>query len=195
MTFFARSTDLFPDTLVERLFRHIQFEPNSGCWLWERCLDVGGYAKTTSPSGRAKRPFTWAVHRVLYGKLVGGLTTDRPLDHKCRTRCCVNPAHLEPVTFLENLERSPLWTANRTHCPQGHAYSEHARIVRRSRGETARSCKLCERRINAEYRSRETPAQKARRIAKRKARRSGPEYNAKVREHRAAKRSSAGAST
>lgn len=30
------------------------------------------------------------------------------LDHLCRVRNCVNPAHLEPVTQAENVRRSPL---------------------------------------------------------------------------------------
>jgi hypothetical protein len=70
------------------------------------------------------------------------------LDHLCRNRCCVNPAHLEPVTRKVNLGRSPLvgrgaGTAQtaKTHCPQGHEYTpENTRIARGKR-----YCKTCHR--------------------------------------------------
>lgn len=29
----------------------------------------------------------------------------KELDHVCRVRACVNPAHLEPVTHIENVRR------------------------------------------------------------------------------------------
>jgi hypothetical protein len=47
------------------------------------------------------------------------------LDHTCRVRSCVNPAHLEPVTNRENGLRGDIGIHNRvkTHCPQGHPYT------------------------------------------------------------------------
>jgi DNA-binding XRE family transcriptional regulator len=34
-----------------------------------------------------------------------GIPEGLQLDHLCRVRCCVNPAHLEPVTNRENSHR------------------------------------------------------------------------------------------
>jgi hypothetical protein len=40
----------------------------------------------------------------------------------CRHRDCCNPAHLEPVTRLENIRRAVNWQAVKTHCAKGHEY-------------------------------------------------------------------------
>lgn len=48
------------------------------------------------------------AHRVVYEALVGPIPDGLQLDHVCRNRACVNPAHLEPVTALENTRRSAL---------------------------------------------------------------------------------------
>jgi hypothetical protein len=45
------------------------------------------------------------AHRFAYELLVGPIPEDLELDHLCRVRHCVNPAHLEPVTHLENILR------------------------------------------------------------------------------------------
>jgi hypothetical protein len=49
------------------------------------------------------------------------------LDHLCRNRWCVNPGHLELVTYRENLLRGAGTQAARnvakTRCPEGHDLS------------------------------------------------------------------------
>jgi Zn finger protein HypA/HybF involved in hydrogenase expression len=77
--------------LPERILDKIEPEPNSGCWLWSGRLNHDGYPLL---SGRR-------VHRVIYELLVGPIIKPH-LDHKCRTRSCVNPAHLRQATSKEN---------------------------------------------------------------------------------------------
>ena len=45
-----------------------------------------------------------AVYEVFYGPIPNGLV----IDHLCRVRCCVNPAHLEAITQADNLRRGHL---------------------------------------------------------------------------------------
>lgn len=100
-----------------------QYEPGPlGCWLWKGTKDEDGYGKFSFKRGG------WNVrvaHRYAYELYVGHIPKGLTLDHLCRVRHCVNPAHLEPVTNHENLMRGVSPSAinsRKTHCPQGHAY-------------------------------------------------------------------------
>ena len=107
------------ETAVERVFRKALPEPNSGCWLWDGVLS-DGYGATEVRGRQVK------AHRFAYEALVGPVPQGLVLDHKCRTRCCVNPEHLDPVAQGENARRGETGQhlAKRTHCPRGHEYSE-----------------------------------------------------------------------
>lgn len=80
------------------------------------------------------------------GPIPAGLT----LDHLCRVRACVNPAHLEPVTLAENKRRgeSPAARkARQTHCMRGHEFTPENTIRRKDRRGrgilTGRECRVC----------------------------------------------------
>ena len=111
------------------------------CWLWTAARTTpGGYGKVKL-DGR-----TCLAHRVAFEELVGPIPDGLQLDHLCRVRECVNPAHLEPVTASENLRRSPIVgrhprPPSPDRCPQGHQYDETN--ARRDRGRIY--CKTCKR--------------------------------------------------
>lgn len=119
----------------------------SGCWEWTAFLSDGGYGKIFV-NKKGPRP----AHRVLYEIVNGPVATGLDLDHLCRNRRCVNPAHLEPVTRKENLLRSPLGIGKiggavtaakiraRTHCPSGHEYSETNTEARYGKWRRCREC-------------------------------------------------------
>src|ERR1043166_7685871 len=91
-------------------------EPNSGCWLWTGAIKtVTGYGYIWTDKRVA------SAHRAAYESLVGPIPDGLQIDHRCRIRCCVNPAHLEPVTNVEN-QRRGLRGELTTHCPAGHEY-------------------------------------------------------------------------
>lgn len=131
--------------LPQRFWDKVQPEPNSGCWLWTACLCDGyGYIGFDRKSRRA--------HRVAYEALVGAIHEGRVLDHICRTRSCVNPAHLEPVTGGENIRRGETGKARGaqlralTHCKQGHPYdAANTRWSRTRLGRLRRNCRTCHR--------------------------------------------------
>lgn len=91
------------------------------CWIWTASLNAQGYGQVRR-LGR-----NYGCHRVAYLLTHGSIPEGMQLDHLCRVRECVNPAHLEPVTNQENARRSPIMGRGqtyKTHCPQGHPYDE-----------------------------------------------------------------------
>ena len=90
------------------------------CWEWVGAKDKNGYGKTTF-SGK-----TWRAHRLIYTMLKGPIPEGLEIDHTCRNKACVNPAHMEPVTTKVNVHRSDnacAINARKTHCPKGHPLS------------------------------------------------------------------------
>lgn len=71
------------------------------CWLWIGALDRDGYGGAF----RVNRETRTGPHRFSYELLVGSIPDGLVIDHLCRVRHCVNPAHLEPVTNAENIRR------------------------------------------------------------------------------------------
>lgn len=112
----------------ERLERFYEPEPNSGCWIWFGNTAEGyGYI-----AGRG-------AHRIAYELYRGPIPAGLQIDHLCRVRSCVNPAHMEPVTIRENLRRGQtIAAANaaKERCPKGHEFTFY-----RQRG--TRYCQPC----------------------------------------------------
>lgn len=92
--------------LVERLTERLSPEPNTGCHLWTGSTNSSGYGQLSS-GGKTVRgnPRLVLVHRVAFELARGPVPEGLVLDHLCRCRTCCNPAHLEPVTPLENTRR------------------------------------------------------------------------------------------
>lgn len=125
----------------ERFWQFVLPEPNSGCWLWMAAWDKHGYGLFT---GYPKR--LWRAHRFAYELIVGPIPTGLTIDHLCRVKCCVNPAHMEPVTASVNVKRADPGAHGRskTHCPRGHEYTaENTYIQMTKQGKSTRSCQQC----------------------------------------------------
>lgn len=124
--------------MAERLLSGVTFDDN-GCWTWQRGKSHG-YGSLRLPGSRHG-----IAHRLSYEEFIGPIPDGLYLDHLCRNRACINPAHLEPVTNRENILRSPIvpaaLNAHKTHCPRGHAYTpDNTLIVNRGRSRRCRTC-------------------------------------------------------
>lgn len=121
----------------ERFARLYTIDEATGCWLWQGYVDKKGYGRfgAGKPSGEQMAyRFGWIM---AFGPVPPGLE----LDHTCKVRRCVNPAHLEAVPHLVNVRRGASAQRLRTHCPFGHPYDETNTHVRPSTGW--RECRAC----------------------------------------------------
>lgn len=121
-------------------------DPN-GCWLWKSSIWGKGYA-SLARNGRKT-----SGHKYAYERFVGPVPEGMELDHLCGVRNCVNPAHLEAVTHLENIRRSV--SARKTHCKHGHPFSgDNLVMVVGSNERFKRGCRECRKRSRRDRRGR-----------------------------------------
>lgn len=134
-----------PETFLAKIDRT---NPNE-CWVWPGARNTGGYG-VVKYRGRSR-----VAHKLAYEMLVGPVPDGLVLDHLCRVRECVNPAHLEPVTQQENVLRGPgTWAfrnRSKSHCINGHEFAGENLYTS---PEGYRQCKTCRLRNKYAYRAR-----------------------------------------
>lgn len=116
-------------------------DKSDACWIWR-----GATTKPENGYGQIRLDGKMQVaHRIAYELEVGQIPSGMDLDHLCRVRLCVNPAHLEPVSPYENFRRGvsqPASYLKQSHCKRGHLLEgENLAIANGGRSRRCRTCK------------------------------------------------------
>lgn len=94
-------------------------DKSGACWLWTGALDADGYGRWDVAYKH------WRAHRYAWVLEHGEVTPGLVLDHICRVRACVNPAHLREVTDGENVRAGigpTAINARKTRCIRNHEF-------------------------------------------------------------------------
>lgn len=135
--------------ISQRFWAKVAVRPGA-CWLWTGYKNSGGYGLFAMQGKRE------GAHRVSYGLHKGPIPPGLVIDHLCRVRGCVNPAHLEAVTAAENLRRQyrdnaanrnegmiTVRNARKVACNQGHPFTKENTYIT---PKMERACRQCLRR-------------------------------------------------
>lgn len=128
-------------SVISRFWPKVKVNKDNGCWEWQGAK-ITGYGHFWAEDKGV------IAHRWLYEQIHGPVPKGFELDHLCRNRSCVNPAHLEIVTRKENCRRGDdgIHQRLRTHCPQGHPYNkENTYICNTTTKTPQRLCRTCRR--------------------------------------------------
>lgn len=134
-----RKTSIIVGNPVRRFWSKV--EVVGDCWEWQgtKQAEYGLFRE----DGKNVLAYRWS-----YAFFGGVVPEGLQLDHLCRNRSCVNPAHLEPVTPRDNTLRGTgpaAKNAQKTHCKWGHPLSGDNLyvIIRKGTPNPRRACKTC----------------------------------------------------
>ena len=130
------------EILENKIFERIEYIPFHQCWEWIGNKTKKGYGVFSY------KEKTIVAHRFIYefykSKIKEGLT----IDHLCKNVSCVNPEHLEAVSYYENNYRSNCPTginSRKTFCKRGHIFDHKNTYKHISRnGRYSRICRKCQ---------------------------------------------------
>lgn len=115
---FEEFVEKIPESVRSYFVGHVTV--SKFCWTWAGSVTPSGYGLAFS-KGRPKR-----AHRLAFEWARGEIPAGHVIDHLCRVRLCVNPAHMDAVSERENILRGSAPTAinaRKTRCSRGHPLS------------------------------------------------------------------------
>ena len=85
--------------IEKRFWKYVERNSKKKCWLWKGGKYPNGYGRANVNNHRL------LAHRFSYMINIGHIETGLVIHHKCNTKLCVNPNHLEMLTPKENTKK------------------------------------------------------------------------------------------
>jgi hypothetical protein len=127
------------EKIVDRFWSKVDKGGPDECWEWLGYKAINKYGTFNPFYGK-----TVYAHRFSF-EIENGFKPEICM-HKCDNPSCVNPKHLESGTQKDNMvdcvQKKRHWSSKKTHCKQGHEFSEKNLYVTPS---GKRVCKQCRR--------------------------------------------------
>lgn len=107
---------------AQTFWAYVDVVKDDECWLWLKAVrSSDGYGAFFNGTRMV------LAHCFAYEASYGPIPEGLEIDHKCRTRACQNPKHLQAVTHRVNVLRgeSPSSVnAHKARCKDGHLFSD-----------------------------------------------------------------------
>jgi len=114
------------------------------CWAWIATHYSSGYPRFVTFEPK----FDVRAHRLMFAISHGKLDSKLVIDHVCKNKQCVNPAHIRQVTsyfnVIENSDSIQAKNKRKTRCKYGHKFSKtNTACYPMKNGNIGRYCKKC----------------------------------------------------
>ena len=134
-----------PERVAQRALTNVDKQPN-GCWISRYSVASHGYAQIGwSVTGRrdanGRKIQMVLAHRAAWVAVNGQVPLGMTIDHLCKERRCVNPAHLRRLPNYENARRVNGEDWPMGFCKRGHPNSELREYP--SHGGFSKECRIC----------------------------------------------------
>lgn len=136
-----------PERVAQRALANVD-KIADGCWISRYSVSTHGYAQIgwavpkAERRNKSKNEMVLA-HRAAWTAVHGQVPLGMTIDHLCKQKTCVNPAHLRLLPNYENARRVDGEDWQIGYCKRGHPNSELREYPRH--GGLVRECRICRR--------------------------------------------------
>lgn len=138
-----------PERVAKRAYERVDRDAN-GCWISQYSVASHGYSQIGWQNRGARHVVLG--HRASWTHVNGQVPLGMTIDHICKTKRCVNPAHLRLLPNYENARRTAGRDWPMGYCVNGHDSTHLEKVTRNANAQGfAVICGTCQRQRRSEY--------------------------------------------